>query len=961
MLDPATDDLEREWCYLARSTTVIGVPYQPDAVQVTYDGAIYTGQAELGFFYGESRTPLLARQKTFLEGWIPIAVYDWQDGPVRYDFEAFGAVLEGEDESNTLQFVRLRARNTGSAPATARGGAALRHSAGAGRFGGTAFAPTARFEMTADAALRDGAVVYLFPPNVRKEAVSGKPYTRPFSVLDESVTAGAAVCLTASEATLGPGETRAWVFKMPRVPVPASQSRLLEKIRAADYDAYRARTIEYWRGLMARGADFQIPEARVNAAWRASLVHLLLATRSRGGARFQTSGLPYPDFFMIDFVDMRLAYDTAGHPGFSEQSFPQIFKRQLDDGLFCDTSLSHGKKLWSSHGHMLYALTHHYLMTRDAAYARSVLPEVRRAVEWIRQAREQDEYGLMPPAWPYDAEMIDGRYTSHNLWCLLGLRTAIRMARELGETQDAAQWTALHDAYLAAVRKALEASAGERGYVPTGLYRFRTGPAAREGFQEYQTDQDWENMLLLYPTEVLELGDPRVPATLEAIRRAKYREGIMTYRNGQHLHQYVTANLIEQYLLLGQIETALRDFYHILLHSGSTHEGFENMVEPWQSREVIDIPPPHAWAAAKVVQLTRNLLLVEFGGRAGLDEGQRDLHVFPAISPAWVAPGLEVAFRDAPTEMGNVTARLRFDAAGADLTLSNRFHQPPRDLVLRVPYFVELTRFESNGKRAVRDGDLLRLSPDTTRVRLDWIEKSAAHARVFQELLLQYRREPGFWKGPRTAMPDPPPGFLTAEEEQHPPARLSFNTVLDAFRHEYGRRYAGFVAGGGKPVRVEAPPLLTEAERRRAFGLEFGTFQPTLTTGKPASASSSIPNHPPTLAVDGVCNRLPSSWQADPYPQWFEIDLEQPVRLDRVRVHPYWGGGRYYRYTVEISEDRRVWKVVADLSQNLEPATPEGTLHRFAPQAARYLRVNMLYHNLNAGVHLVEVQAFAAE
>jgi hypothetical protein len=79
MLDPATDDPGREWCYLAKSTTMIGVPYQPDVTQVTYDVALYTRNAELCFFYGKPLRPLLARQKTFLEGWMPIVLYDWSD------------------------------------------------------------------------------------------------------------------------------------------------------------------------------------------------------------------------------------------------------------------------------------------------------------------------------------------------------------------------------------------------------------------------------------------------------------------------------------------------------------------------------------------------------------------------------------------------------------------------------------------------------------------------------------------------------------------------------------------------------------------------------------------------------------------------------------------------------------------------------------------------------------------
>jgi hypothetical protein len=956
MLDPATDDPAGEWCYLGKSTTVIGVPYMPDAVQVTFDGAIFTRQAELCFFAGAPLRPVLARQKTFLEGWIPVVQAGWRDGAIRYDLEMFGAVLEGETAANTMQFARVHMRNLSAQPAKAGFAGALRHSGQDGRSGGSAFSPAWRYEMSDEAAFRDGKLIYCFPAGARRERVPGRAYEKVFVGSAEFVTERAEVCLARFEFTLQPGKERELIFKMPRVPVPTAEGGLAAKIRKADYAVYRAKTIRFWRALLGKGAQFDLPETRPNAAWRASLVHLLLATRERDGERLQTSGLPYPDFFMIDFVDMRLAYDGSGHPEFCEQSVPQIFKRQLDDGLFCDTSLSHGAKLWSSHGHMVYALAHHYLMTRDEKYARSILPPLRRAIEWMRQARAGDELGLMPPAWPYDAEMIQGRYTSHNLWSLLGLRAAIQMARELGEGQDAAAWQRLHDAYFASFQKALLASAGEVGYVPTGLGPFVTGPRARGGFTEFQTDQDWENMLLLYPTELLAPSDPRVAATLAAIRRDRYREGIMTYRNGRHLHQYVTANLIEQYILLGDPEKALRDFYHLLLHSGSTHEGFENMVEPWQDRRVtIDCPPPHAWAAAKVVQLTRNILVVEHGGRAGLDPGQRDLHLFSVVSPAWAVAGKEVTFTNAPTEMGLLSARMSFTGDGAEVSLHSRFHHPPRDLVVPVPWFVELDSFAADARRSERAGDVIRLSPDATHLSLRWHQRPGAQSRTFQELLLAFRREAGFWDGLRRDAPAPPNGFLTPEEETHGPVPLCFATVLETFRHEYRRRFAEETARGGRPVVVAAPAMLSAEQRRAAFEKQFPRMETNLTTGKPATASASLPQHPPSLAVDGIV-RLESSWQADPYPQWLKLDLEEPHKLMRVHVWPYWGAGRYYRYSVEVSPDGREWVMVGDKRTNTAPATEKGDSFEFAPREVRFIRVNMLYHSLNPGVHIVEIK-----
>lgn len=59
MLDSAADKPGEEWCYLSKSTTVIGVPFQPDVTQITFDGSVYTRNAELCFFYGGKHQPFL--------------------------------------------------------------------------------------------------------------------------------------------------------------------------------------------------------------------------------------------------------------------------------------------------------------------------------------------------------------------------------------------------------------------------------------------------------------------------------------------------------------------------------------------------------------------------------------------------------------------------------------------------------------------------------------------------------------------------------------------------------------------------------------------------------------------------------------------------------------------------------------------------------------------------------------
>ena len=808
MVSPPVDDLGKPWSYLAHTTTLIGVPWMPDAVQVTYDGAIFTRHAELCFFYGDSLQPVMQRQKHWLDGWLPIVQYDWRAGDIAYQVEMFSSILDGFNEENTLQFIRVHIRNGGSKPTQAVFAAASRTSGDEWRFGDVQFVPEWTYEISDGAVYRSDEFVFSFPTEgVNLEAVAGCPYETRFAGEKYSVTKRTAVCLARYAPQLAPGETVDLVFKMPRVP---TQDRgYIQAAQAADYGAHRERAIRYWRELLGKTNQITVTaEPQIGQAHRATAVHTLLATRTVGGHRVQTDGLPYPEEFLASFPEYGRVYDTFGLREYARANIYSCREKLQPDGMFLDVNLVHGRKDLSSHGQAMTFLLNHALMSQDIAYAREIWPMIRSAVDLIRLDHEHEPHGLMRASWPYDAEMISGQYTCHNLYSLYALRAAVRVARLIDESADAESWLKLHDSYQSSLLKALDVSAAPDGYVPTGLYEFITGEAARNGFAEWQTDQDYENVLLAWPGEVLLPSDRRVAGTVDRLRRTKYREGIMTYRNGQHLHHYITVNSATQDVVAGRDREALLDTYHILMHCGSTFEGFENLVLPWTDRDTHpNCPPPHAWCASKINGLIRNLFFVEYGGRCGLDEGQRELRLFSVISPAWVKPGEHIAVDNARTEFGIVTATMQFRTNGADVSLKTDFHDRPRDLVFHMPYFVELVKFSTDAKRSSHEGSNVRVSPDATRVRLTWRNRPEANRHTTQDILLSYRREPGFWKGKRSEMPEPPKGFLTTEEEDFPPVPLSLDAVRDAWRREYARRLAEFVKAGGKPSTVTAPAL----------------------------------------------------------------------------------------------------------------------------------------------------------
>lgn len=809
MVSPSIDDLRKPWSYLTHTTTLIGVPWMPDAVQVTYDGAIFTGHAELCFFYGEPPQAAIERQRHWVEGWIPIVQYGSREGNVSYEVEMFGSALDGFNEENTLQFVRVRMRNNGQKTALAAVTAASRTKGDSWRFGGAEFLPTWTYEMTNGVLYRAGAFVYSFPAEGAKlEAVAGQPYKRRFVGEEFSVAKQTAVGLARYSIILAPGRDKDLIFKMPRV--PTQDVHYVQAAQAADYRAYRERTVQYWQRLLGKATHITVTaEPEIEEAHRATAAHVLLATRTKDGHRVQTDGLPYAENFLASIPEYGHVYDDFQLPyEFVGANVRSCRANLQPDGMFLDVSLVHGKTILTSHGQAMTFLLNHALRSRDAAYARGIWPMIRQSVDFIRRDHEHEPHGLMRPTWPYDAEMIQGQYTSHNLWCLNALRAAVRVARLIGETGDAESWLELHESYERSVLKALDASAAPDGYVPTGLYRFITGEEARKGFGEWQTDQDFENMLLAWPGEALLPSDRMVTGTVNRLRETKYREGIMTYRNCMHLHHYITVNSTMQDVVAGRDREALMDTYHILVHCGSTFEGFETLVFPWTDRDTHpDLPPPHAWCAAKINNLLRNLFIVELGGRYGVDNGRRDLRLFSVISPAWVKPGERIAVENAPTEFGVVTASMEFRTDGADVIFRANFHDQPRDLVFHVPYFVELVEFKSNAKRSLHDGGDIRVSPDATRIRFTWRKKPRVEQRTVQDILVSYRREHKFWAGTRSEMPKAPKGFLTLQEEGFGAAPMSLAVVRGAWRNEYARRFADFRKSGGKPVSLTAPGL----------------------------------------------------------------------------------------------------------------------------------------------------------
>ncbi len=738
MVNPAID-LERPFSYFAKPTDVIGVMDARVGTEITPEGYFYTGFGELMFFTGNPPRPVNVRVKTLAKGYQPIVQYAWAEGDVQYQVEAFAATLDGNPESPLINFVRVTARNTGSAPAVGWFGAGVRYTSqtnigngtGDNRFrrpalstksgeyyqAGVEFSPDWTYGFSGDGFLRDGKVMYLFPADPKPELMltfkTSYNYPQDLKPRKLRVWPDTPVGIALYQLKLAPQQEHTLEFRMPYEPV-APDNPLVAQMRSAAFNEYYERTVKFWDGMLAQGIDISVPEQKVNDTFKANLIYDLIARDKVGPDYVQTVNKShYHAFWLRDASYIVRMYDLSGYHDIARQCLEFFARWQQPDGNF----VSQGGQ-FDGWGQTMWAYGEHFRMTRDREFGEKVFPAVVKAVQWLKQARAADPLHLMPATTPGDNEDITGHVTGHNFWALAGLKNAIALAEGLGHQQEAADFRREYDDYFKTFVAVLDrVTAKTGGYMPPGL----DGPGG----------QDWGNMLAVYPEIILDAHDPKVTATL-ARTRGKYQEGIMTYGDGLFLHHYLTLKNTETEIIRGDQQMAVEELYALLLHTSSTHAGFEYSILPWGTRDFDGNLAPHGWFAAKFRAALRNMMVREQG---------RELHLLSVVSPEWVGNGKKISVRRAPTEFGQVNFDVEFRNGGATLTLDDRFVAQPQSLVLHLPWFMSVSAVTADGKQAlIKDGAVV-LPPATRKVEITWTRKADTPALSYADAVRDYRTE----------------------------------------------------------------------------------------------------------------------------------------------------------------------------------------------------------------------------
>jgi hypothetical protein len=447
------------------------------------------------------------------------------------------------------------------------------------------------------------------------------------------------------------------------------------------YDELTERLAEVrgsWTKLLNEGMMIEVPEQRVQNAYRAWLAYNYLDVDKKNGRYEPHDGAGfYEAVFGYSAALYCHALDLWGRHADAARYLESLLGMLTPDGLFY---VNYGLP---DHGALLMALSEHYRLTGDTAWLRKVAPQMQKMCAWLLDARQKaladsDQRtaltrGLIKFA-PYaDYQNQTFGYYPDAYSCM-GLRHAAEVFRDIELKDEAEKLSAAADAYRRDILASMDAAQFEHD----GLTLLPMEPDTRRLLKD--TNYECKGYYGLIASMMLEaeLLAPDDPRALLVVRGLEQRGGLilgMCEFDGGVDHAYTYGYWLN---CLGRndIRRVLLGFYGTLAYGmgRDTYCGVE--VTKLLTGEPTPTMP-HLYSGTQQLRLLRMMLLREDGD---------DLIIGQAIPRPWLAAGQHVTVKNAPTRFGPVSFTIETSADEKRVTvqLDPPLRQPPQRIRLIV-------------------------------------------------------------------------------------------------------------------------------------------------------------------------------------------------------------------------------------------------------------------------------------
>lgn len=499
-----------------------------------------------------------------------------------------------------------------------------------------------------------------------------------------------------------------------RVPFDILESAATE-ISVAEFEGKQEAVSAYWDNLIARGTRFEIPEPRVQNAYRAWLAYNFLNVAKRKGVLNVCDGSGfYGKVYGYSAALYCNKLDLFGYHDLAETYCDALLSFAHTNGLL---AVNFGS---TDTGTALWVMAEHYRLTHDDVWLRRVAPKVRLMCSWIVNQRHAAlaNAGKEPVVTrglirfkPY-ADLLhpSADYFSNGyLW--KGLDATARVFAEIGLKGEAAELRREADAYFADIQDSMNAAI----FTDRGQRILPVIPDTRELWKE--SDGSADGYYGIIAPCLLEIGlpasnDPKARLITDAIeQRGGLVAGVSQF-HGMADHAYAYGhwmNCLER----DDVKRAILGLYGSLAYgmSRDTYAAVEcTLIRTGENYWML----PHTYSNTQQLRLLRNMLVREDGETLWLGQ---------AIPRAWLEWGKRVAVKDAPTTFGAVSFSIEPQTDGSmRVQLSPPIRDTPKEIALRLrdPKQRKIARVKTGGAANVKfSKDTIRLARVTAPLTLD--------------------------------------------------------------------------------------------------------------------------------------------------------------------------------------------------------------------------------------------------
>jgi hypothetical protein len=486
-------------------------------------------------------------------------------------------------------------------------------------------------------------------------------------------------------------------------------------VPAAEFDGKLAEVSAYWEKLIATGSRFEIPEQRVQDAYRAWLAYNFLNVAKKGdvyqvcdGSGFYTEPYGYSVALYCNNMDLLGYHDLA--VGYLDSLLTFMHTNGLLAVNFGDTDT--GVTLWS--------MSEHYRITKDTDWLKRVAPKMLAMCNWIiEQRRLTLAQATTQPAVtkgliryrPY-ADLLHpaADYFSNGYLCK-GLAAAAGVLAEIGMKDEAARLQRESAAYRNDITVSMNAAVFE----DRGMKVLPAIPDTRELWKE--SDGSANGYYGIIAPCMLEAGlpawdDPKATLLVKVLEsRGGLTAGVSRFHDlVDHAYTYgYWMNCLQR----DEVKRAILGLYGSMAYgmARGTYAAVEcTAVRTGENYWTL----PHTYSNTQQLRLLRNMLLREDGDKLWLGQ---------AIPRPWLARGKRVAVTSAPTLFGPVTFSLNTAADGSmRVHLEPPTRSTPAEIVIRLRHPDHLKIRAVNGGAAGQvqsAGETLRLQRVTNPTDLE--------------------------------------------------------------------------------------------------------------------------------------------------------------------------------------------------------------------------------------------------